>query len=96
MIKCKKYLIVISENTKEKSIEKKFVIEKFKSWFSKWLYRPKIETAANVGIDNKNEILAESTLLKSKNLADVITIPDLLTPGIKASTCTIPMRIASL
>ena len=36
----------------------------------------KIETAANVGIDNKNEILAESTLLKSKNRADVITIPD--------------------
>ena len=46
--------------------------------------------------DNKNEILAESTLLKSKNLADVITIPDLLTPGIKASTCTIPISIAFL
>ena len=88
--------MVISEKIKEKNIEKTFKIEKFKSWFSIWLYRPKIETAANVGIDNKNEILAESTLLKSKNLADVITIPDLLTPGINASTCTIPMRIASL
>ena len=89
-------MIVISEKIKEKNIEKKFVIEKFESWFSIWLYRPKIETAASVGIDNKNEILAESNLLNSKNLADVITIPDLLTPGIKASTCTIPMRIASL
>ena len=88
--------MVSSEKIKEKNIEKTFKIEKFKSWFSIWLYRPKIETAANVGIDNKNEILAESTLLKSKNLADVITIPDLLTPGINASTCTIPMRIASL
>ena len=88
--------MVSSEKIKEKNIEKTFKIEKFKSWLSIWLYRPKIETAANVGIDNKNEILAESTLLKSKNLADVITIPDLLTPGINASTCTIPMRIASL
>ena len=88
--------MVISEKIKEKNIEKTFKIEKFKSWLSIWLYRPKIETAANVGIDNKNEILAESTLLKSKNLADVITIPDLLTPGINASTCVIPIRIASL
>ncbi len=88
--------MVSSEKIKEKNIEKTFKIEKFKSWLSIWLYRPKIETAANVGIDNKNEILAESTLLKSKNLADVITIPDLLTPGINASTCAIPMRIASL
>ncbi len=88
--------MVSSEKIKEKNIEKTFKIEKFKSWLSIWLYRPKIETAANVGIDNKNEILAESTLLKSKNLADVITIPDLLTPGINASTCVIPIRIASL
>ena len=36
------------------------------------------------GIDNKNEILLESTLLKFKNLAAVIVIPALLTPGINA------------
>ena len=33
-------------------------------------------------MDNKKEILTESTLLKFKNLAIVIAIPDLLTPGI--------------
>ena len=39
--------------------------------------------AANkVGIDKKNEILAESNLLKPNNLPDVIVMPDLLTPGI--------------
>ena len=36
------------------------------------------------GMDNKNEILLESTLLKFKNLAAVIVIPARLTPGIKA------------
>ena len=48
----------------------------------KILLTPKMETALKVGIDNKNEIFAESTLLKSNNLAAVIVIPDLLTPGI--------------
>ena len=38
--------------------------------------------APRVGIDNKNEIFTESTLLKLKNLAPLIVIPDLLTPGI--------------
>ena len=36
------------------------------------------------GMDNKNEILPESNLLKFKNLAAVIVIPARLTPGIKA------------
>ena len=36
------------------------------------------------GIESKNEILLESTLLKFKNLAAVNVIPALLTPGIKA------------
>ena len=36
------------------------------------------------GIDSKNEILPESTLLNFKNLVAVIVIPALLTPGIKA------------
>ena len=35
------------------------------------------------GIDNKNDIFAESTLLNLSNLAAVIAIPDLLTPGIR-------------
>ena len=50
------------------------------------LSKPKIETAANVGIDNKKDILAESYLLNFKTLAPVIVIPDLLTPGIKDKT----------
>ncbi len=36
------------------------------------------------GIDNKKDILVESTLLKFKNRAAVIVIPALLTPGIRA------------
>ena len=40
----------------------------------------------NIGIDERNEILAESILFKFKNLAPVIVIPDLLTPGINANT----------
>jgi len=43
--------------------------------------------AANkVGIDKKNEILAESNRLKPNNLPEVIVIPALLTPGINANT----------
>ena len=43
--------------------------------------------AANkVGIDKKKDILAESNLLNPNNLPEVIVIPDLLTPGIKANT----------
>ena len=36
------------------------------------------------GIESKKDILAASTLLNLKNLAPVIIIPDLLTPGINA------------
>lgn len=39
-------------------------------------------TAVKVGIDSKKEILAESILLKLKNLEPLIIIPDRLTPGI--------------
>jgi hypothetical protein len=45
---------------------------------------PRKLAPAKAGIDNKNEILLESTLLNFKNLAAVIVIPALLTPGIKA------------
>ena len=40
---------------------------------------------------NKKEILAASDLLKPKNLAPVIVIPDLLTPGINEKTCNKPI-----
>ena len=44
----------------------------------------KLKTLAphKAGIDNKKDIFAESVLLYFKNLAPVITIPALLTPGI--------------
>ena len=42
--------------------------------------------ALKIGIEIKNEIFAESTLLNLNNLAAVIVIPDLLTPGIKDRT----------
>ena len=47
-------------------------------------------------MDKKNEILAESNLLKPKNLPEVIVMPDLLTPGINASTWNKPIIIADL
>ena len=81
---------------KEKIIENKFNKEKFKSWNSTCLLIPKIETAARVGIDSKKESFAESTLLKFKNLAAVITIPDLLTPGIRDKIWKMPTMKAYL
>ena len=62
-------------------------------WFgSEWenvLYEPDTLNDSNmrpyVRIDKKNDILAESTLLNPKSLPEVIVIPDLLTPGIKAN-----------
>ena len=47
-------------------------------------------------MDKKNEIFAESNLLKPKNLPEVIVMPDLLTPGINASTWNKPIIIADL
>ena len=40
------------------------------------------DTANNVGIDKRNEILAAFTLSNLRNRAAVIAIPDRLTPGI--------------
>ena len=57
---------------------------------------PKIETANKIGMDNKKDIFAESTLLKFNNLPAVIAIPDLLTPGINENTCKIPIKNADL
>ena len=57
---------------------------------------PKIETAANVGIESKKDILAESYLLNFNNLPPVIVIPDLLTPGISDNIWKKPITNALL
>ena len=49
-------------------------------------FKPNKDTAPKVGIESKNEIFAESNLLNLRNLAAVIVMPDLLTPGIKDKT----------
>ena len=72
-----------TKNKKDKVIQIKFKAENSKFSLTIILFKPKIETAPNVGIDNKKDIFAESNLSKVSNLAAVIVIPDLLTPGIK-------------
>ena len=47
-----------------------------------------------MGIEIKKDIFAESTLSNFKNLAAVIAIPDLLTPGIKDKICKNPINKA--
>ena len=71
-----------SEKKKEINIESKFNRVKKISSDDKIFFKPKIEAAPKMGIDNKKDILAESTLVNLSNLAAVIAIPDLLTPGI--------------
>ena len=48
------------------------------------LLKPKKLAPVKAGIDKMNAIFAESILEKFNNLPAVITIPDLLTPGIIA------------
>ena len=60
------------------------------------LFNPNIDTAPKVGRDNRNDIFAESNLLKFKILAAVMVIPDLLTPGIKDKIWKVPINIADL
>ena len=50
----------------------------------------------SIGIDIKNEIFAASILLKLRNLAAVIAIPDLLTPGNNDRIWNKPIKIADL
>ena len=71
------------EKINDRKIAIKFINEKLKLSEVTRFFSPNIDTAAKVGIDNKNEILAESILLKFIILAALIVIPDLLTPGIK-------------
>ena len=84
------------EKINEKKIELIFNMEKLK--FSEIIifFKPYKDTAPNVGIDSKNDIFAASYLLKFSNLAAVIVIPDLLTPGISEKICSNPIISADL
>lgn len=70
---------------KEKTVLVKLSVERLKSFVKYNSFKPKIEIVPRTGIDIKNDILAASILSKLNNLAPVIVIPDLLTPGINAS-----------
>ena len=84
----------MKENKKDNIMEIIMKNEKFKFSDLTKLFNPKMETAANVGIDNKNDIFAESYLLNFNNLPPVMAIPDLLTPGINDKICKRPIKIA--
>ena len=49
------------------------------------LYTPKQQAASSTGIPVKRENVILSFLLIPKNLIAVITVPDLLMPGIRAN-----------
>ena len=84
----------MKENKKDNTMEIIIKNEKFELWDLTKLFNTKMETAANVGIDNKNDIFAESYLLNFNNLPPVMAIPDLLTPGINDKICKRPIKIA--
>ena len=92
----KKILIVNNEKINENPIDNTFNKEKLRFPDDIKSLIPNKVTAAKVGIDNKKEILAASTLSNSKSLPAVIVIPDLLTPGINESTWNKPIKIADL
>ena len=75
--------MVIIEHKNEKKIDIKFNFVKLKFSDKSIFLNPNRDTAPRMGIDNKKDIFAASNLLKFSNLAAVIAIPDLLTPGIK-------------
>tara|TARA_E500000178_G_C16543671_1_gene539891 strand:+ start:257 stop:526 length:270 start_codon:yes stop_codon:yes gene_type:complete len=89
-------LIVKKEKKKESRIDNMFINEKFRSCELVKLYKPNNETAHKVGIEIKNEIFAASTLSNFKNLAAVMEIPDLLTPGIKDKIWKNPIKKTDL
>ena len=86
LIYFKKYLIVINEKINEISIDTKFNLVKSISSKKIIFLIPNIDTAPKIGIESKKDIFAESNLVKFNNLAAVIAIPDLLTPGNKDKT----------
>ena len=88
--------MVKKENKNEKKIEIKFNFAKSKFSDKIKFFNPSKDTLPRIGIDSKKDIFAASTLLKLRNLATVIAIPDLLTPGIKDKTWKKPIIIADL
>ena len=89
-------MIVIYENIKEQITADRLKVVKIRLLLLIMLLIPWKDTAPSVGIDNKNEILEESYLLNYKNLAAVMVIPDLLTPGTNEKICKSPINIADL
>ena len=55
-------------------------------------FKPSKLAPAKAGIDKRKAILLESNRLNFKNLAAVIVIPALLTPGTKASIWNRPIN----
>ena len=84
--------MVSNEKKNEITIENKFDWVNCMSSETNKFLKPKIEIAPKIGIDNKNDILAESTRLNCKNLAAVIAIPDLLTPGTRDKIWKRPIK----
>ena len=81
LINFKKYFIVKKENIKEINIANKLNCVKLESLDITIFKNPNPETAPSIGIEIKKEIFAASVLLKFRNLAAVMAMPDLLTPG---------------
>ena len=92
----KKNLIVTNEKKKEMIIEIKFNWVKASFSDNSRFFKPKIETAPKIGIESKNDIFAESNLLNFNNLAAVMAMPDLLTPGTKDNIWNNPIKMADL
>ena len=86
-----KFLILIMT-----SLDNKFKYVKLKFSDKIKFFIPKIETAPKIGIEIKKEIFPASTLLNFNNLAAVMAIPDLLTPGIKDKIWKHPIKRADL
>ena len=74
---------------KEKPINKIFIISESKFIIASTA--PKVVAANNTGMDIINENFAACVLEYPKYLAHVIVMPDLLVPGINASTCAKPI-----
>ena len=83
--KFRKNFIVKYEIINDKIIDVRLVTEKLRFPVSIEFFKPYILITAKVGIERRKEIFAESYLLNFKNLAAVMVIPDLLTPGINES-----------
>ena len=89
-------MIVKKEKAKEIIIDSKFNFVNSILSERKIFFKPKIDTAPKIGMETKKEIFAASVLLNLNNLAVVIAIPDLLTPGTKDKICINPIKITDL